>query len=51
MDLNYLYHRHGTSLLMAERATCDASRSAHQLLASGYADRISEARRAQAGHA
>ena len=29
MDLNYLYHRHGVSLAMAERAACGASREAH----------------------
>ena len=40
MDLNYLYHRHGVSLAMAERAACGASREAHLKLAHGYADRI-----------
>jgi hypothetical protein len=40
MDLNYLYHRHGVSLVMAARASCDRSRDAHRSLAAGYAERI-----------
>ena len=40
MDLNYLYHRHGVSLIMAERAGCDRSRRAHHSLAAAYAERI-----------
>jgi hypothetical protein len=40
MDLNYLYHRHGVSLIMAEHAGCDRSRYAHRSLAAGYAERI-----------
>jgi hypothetical protein len=40
MDLNYLYHRHGVSLLMAARASCDRSRDAHRSLAAAYAERI-----------
>ena len=42
MDLNYLYHRHGMSLMMAANAACENSRAAHQVLASAYASRISE---------
>ncbi|MGE5562400.1 MAG: hypothetical protein ACM3ZV_03740 [Bacillota bacterium] len=48
MDLNYLYHRRGTSLLMAARASCENSRAAHLGLASGYVARIAELRRAHA---
>ena len=40
MDLNYLYHRHGTSLMLAEQASCAQSRSSHRQLAAGYAARI-----------
>ena len=43
MDLNYLYHRHGVSLLMAARASCDRSRDAHRSLAAAYAERIAGA--------
>ena len=46
MDLNYLYHRHGKSLLMAEQASCTQSREAHRELAAGYAARIDAAIRA-----
>ena len=45
MDLNYLYHRHGVSLLMADRAVCEPSRSAHRTLAGAYAGRIAAALR------
>jgi hypothetical protein len=44
MDLNYLYHRRGKSLLMAARASCERSRNAHLALARGYVARIAEAR-------
>ena len=40
MDLNYLYHRQGVSLIMAKRAGCDRSRDAHRSLAAAYAERI-----------
>ena len=40
MDLNYLYHRRGVSLVMAERASCDRSRDAHHSFANAYAKRI-----------
>ena len=43
MDLNYLYHRHGISLMMAERAACSRSRVAHRSLAAAYAERIARA--------
>lgn len=46
MDLNYLYHRRGKSLLMAARAACERSRAAHLNLAMGYVARIEELRRA-----
>jgi hypothetical protein len=40
MDLNYLYHRHGHALLMAEYAACDRSQAAHLSMAEAYSDRI-----------
>jgi hypothetical protein len=43
MDLNYLYHRHGVSLMMAVHASCDRSRHAHRSLAAAYAERIAHA--------
>ena len=51
MDLNYLYHRRGKSLLMAAQASCERSRNAHLALARGYVERIAEMRLAQAGEA
>jgi len=45
LDLNYLYHRQGVSLMMAEHASCDRSRDAHHSLAIAYAARIERARR------
>jgi hypothetical protein len=45
MDLNYLYHRRGKSLLMAANAACERSRDAHLGLARGYVARIAELRR------
>lgn len=45
MDLNYLYHRRGKSLMMAASAACEPSRLAHLGLARGYVDRIDELRR------
>jgi hypothetical protein len=47
MDLNYLYHRRGESLVMAERASSAEARTAHLGLAAGYADSIARARREQ----
>lgn len=47
MDLNYLYHRRGKSLLMAANAACEPSRAAHLNLALGYVARIDELRRAR----
>ena len=47
MDLNYLYHRRGKSLMMAALATCEASRTAHLTLANGYVAKIAELRGAQ----
>ena len=44
MDLNYLYQRHGISLMLAQNAACEAARNAHLSLAQGYARRIAEAR-------
>lgn len=43
MDLNYLYHRHGVSLALAEHASCDRSRGVHRALATAYAERIARA--------
>jgi hypothetical protein len=40
MDLNDLFHRHGVSLLMAQHAACDRSRSAHRAIAAACATRI-----------
>lgn len=45
MDLNYLYHRRGVSLLMARNAACEKSRDVHAALARAYAARIGDARR------
>jgi len=47
MDLNYLYHRRGVSLLMAAKASCEPSRNAHLDLARRYVARIAELRGAQ----
>jgi hypothetical protein len=46
MDLNYLYHRHGVSLVMATEAACERSRKVHQRLAAAYANRIAKTLRA-----
>ena len=43
MDLNYLYHRHGHALLMAQHATCDRSQAAHLEMAEVYSHRIATA--------
>ncbi len=40
MDLNDLFHRHQVSLMKADAASCQPSRSSHQGLARGYAQRI-----------
>lgn len=40
MDLNYLYHRRGQSLMMAARASCEEARNAHLALSLGYVARI-----------
>ena len=48
MDLNYLYHRRGKSLMMADQAACENSRTAHLDLARGYVARIAELRRERA---
>ena len=45
MDLIYLFHRHGVSTLMAERASCEQSRTAHRSFARAYAARIAVALR------
>ena len=42
MDLNYLYHRHGISLMMAEHAVCERARDAHRNFASAYAEDIAD---------
>ena len=51
MDLNYLYHRRGKSLMMAARAACEKSRTAHLELARGYVARIGELRSARSEEA
>lgn len=40
MDLNYLLHRHQTSLMRADAATCVEAQVAHGKLAAGYARQI-----------
>ena len=45
MDLNYLYHRRGKSLMMAAQARCERSRDAHLALSLAYVARIDELRR------
>ena len=44
LDLNYLYHRRGVSLLRAAAAACSASHAAHLGLAGRYAARIVQLR-------
>jgi hypothetical protein len=44
MDLNYLYHRRGKSLMMAAQARCERSRDAHIALSLGYVAQIAELR-------
>jgi len=44
MDLNYLYHRRGQSLIMAVHAACEPSRAAHLALANGYVAKITALR-------
>lgn len=43
MDLNYLYHRHGVSLIMAKAATSSCARIVHEKLAAAYAERMGSA--------
>jgi hypothetical protein len=45
LDFNHLDHRHGVSLMMADRAGCVPTRDAHRALASSYARRIADALR------
>jgi hypothetical protein len=47
MDLNYLYHRRGKSLLLAAQASSEQARDAHIALARGYVARITELRAAR----
>jgi hypothetical protein len=44
MDLNYLYHRRGKSLMMAAQARCERSRDAHIAMSLGYVAQIAELR-------
>jgi hypothetical protein len=44
MDLNYLCLRRQVSQVRADRAACDASRSAHEALAGFYQSLIDRAR-------
>lgn len=43
MDLNYLYHRQGISLMLANAATSASARIVHEKMALEYAERIAEA--------
>ena len=43
MDLNYLYYRHGASLMSAETATSSCARIVHEKLANAYAKAIADA--------
>ncbi|QIK96410.1 hypothetical protein G7076_08105 [Sphingomonas sp. HDW15A] len=43
MDLNYLFHRRGVALLMADNASCERSQAAHLALADAYSEQISAA--------
>lgn len=45
MDLAYLFHRRGVSVLMAANAACEPSRTAHRKFAAGYSERIERALR------
>lgn len=47
MDLNYLYHRRGQSLMMAAHAACQPSRNAHLALADAYVAKITALRSTQ----
>lgn len=46
MDLNYLFHRHQTSLMRADAAASIEARAAHRALAGGYSARIATLQRA-----
>jgi len=45
MDLNELLHRHQTSLMCAQSASCAEARIVHEGLAELYAGRIRDLRR------
>lgn len=45
MDLNYLYHRRGHSLMMANCAASEPARQAHLGLVRGYDGLIADRRR------
>ncbi len=42
MGLNYLYYRHGVSLMMAKAATSSCVRIVHEKFAEAYAKRIAD---------
>lgn len=43
LDLNYLYYRHGASLMRAKAATSSCARIVHEKLAEAYARLIADA--------
>ena len=43
MDLNYLYRRHGVSLMMAKAATSVCARIVHEKMAESYSKQIADA--------
>jgi len=42
MGLNYLYHRHGVSLMLARAATSSCARIVHEKMAAAYAKQIAD---------
>jgi hypothetical protein len=51
MDLNYLYHRLGESLLRARGAASLPARRAHEALAVLYSEQITRLRRVRSARA
>jgi hypothetical protein len=44
VDLNYLDHRRGVSLMLAKAAKSSSARIVHEKLADAYAQRVADAR-------
>ena len=42
VDLNYLYHRHGVSLMLAKAAASSCARIVHEKMAAAYAKQIAD---------